>query len=105
MSGIVHHLVSRGFEETHQRLKSFDHEGKPQPTSPWKATSLVITVIVYMFAMFAVRYTSFFTILPVMAVVLMALQDRVHIRLRCCHLGHGRNTHGHRVQARYPRNR
>lgn len=60
MSGIVHHLVSRGVEETHQRLKNLEHEGKPQPISPWKATSLVITVIVYMLAMFAVRSTSFF---------------------------------------------
>lgn len=68
MSGIVHHLVSRGFEETHQRLKSFEHEGRPQPISPWKATSLVITVIVYMLAIFTVRSTSFLTILLVMAV-------------------------------------
>lgn len=55
MSGIVHHLVSRGFEATNERFKTFEHEGQPQPISPWKATSLFVTVFVYMLAMFAVR--------------------------------------------------
>lgn len=75
MSGIVHHLVSRGFEEAHQRLKGFEHEGKSQPISPWKATSLFITLILYMLVMFAVRSTSFLTILLVMAEVLITPQD------------------------------
>lgn len=63
MSGIVHHLVSRGFEETHQRFQSFEHEGQPQPISPWKAASLLVTIIAYMLVMFAVRSTPSLTIL------------------------------------------
>lgn len=54
MSGIVHHLVSRGYEEAHDRFK-----GQPQPISPWKVASLFVTVIVYMLAMFAVRSIPF----------------------------------------------
>lgn len=99
MSGIVHHLVSRGYEEAHDRFK-----GQPQPISPWKVASLFVTVIVYMLAMFAVRSIPQLSYLSV-AAVLTAFQDRVHIRLHCCHLGHGRNTHGHRIQARCPTSR
>ncbi len=57
MSGIVHHLVSRGFEEIHHRLKNknFEHEGQPWAIRGWVGVPILITLLSYVAIMFSVR--------------------------------------------------
>lgn len=57
MSGIVHHLVRRGIEETHHRFQKGSEEGNSHPIPAWGAALLLATLVTYGVVMFAIRYT------------------------------------------------
>lgn len=59
MSGIVHHLVRRGIEETHQRFQKGPEEGNRHPIPAWGAALLIGTIVTYGIVMFAVCVPSF----------------------------------------------
>lgn len=55
MSGLVHHLVRRGIEETHQRFQKSPEEGNTFQIPAWGAATLLATVVMYAAVMFGVR--------------------------------------------------
>ena len=54
MSGIVHHIVRRGIEETNQRFQKGPEDGNSISISAWGAAILLATVVTYGAVMFAV---------------------------------------------------
>ena len=54
MSGIVHHLVRRGIEETNQHFQKGPEDGNSIPIPAWGAAILLATVLTYGAVMFAV---------------------------------------------------
>ncbi|MCJ1470130.1 hypothetical protein MMC07_008775 [Pseudocyphellaria aurata] len=57
MSGLVHHLVRRGIEETHQRFQKGPEEGNTFQIPAWGAATLLATVVMYAAVMFGIDYT------------------------------------------------
>lgn len=58
MSGLVHHIVRRGIEETNHRFQKGPEEGNSYPIPAWGAGMLLATVVTYGLVMFAVCVPS-----------------------------------------------
>lgn len=59
MSGVVHHLVRRGIEETSQRFQKGPEDGNSHHIPAWGVAILLTTVVTYGIVMFAVRIPFF----------------------------------------------